>query len=413
MVSALVPQKTNGHLSLQVEHSEALILRLWDEARDQWLKKIWAKSRGPNTRNAYELAVGQFFEWADVKPWQVTTGLVQGWVNWLRDEGKVTKSRKTGKVLNRAPLAEASINQKLAALRSFYDHVGNVFSAPMGEDRALEYFLSKGLLHLSYGGHEVTLWPADRSNPFNPKAIERTKVSAFGRAETLTAQEFSKMVKTINFDCLTGLRDYALLYAYFHTCRRNSEIRCLRWGDIEPDDNGHYVFTYRYKGGESRKQQMHRTVYKAICNYLRAAGRLDGMKAEDYIFTPLDTEIAKQGYAPVDWEGTGPISAVQCNNILKKYARRAKVDPKKAHIHALRHGGLKHRVRLMKEQGRVDYDEIRQLAGHSTLAITDVYVRTVAETPDDPTGDDAAKALQPKKRLKRPRLDERTAAYAA
>jgi hypothetical protein len=44
----------------------------------------------------------------------------------------------------------------------------------------------------------------------------------------------------------------------------------------------------------------------------------------------------------------------------------------------------------------VDYIEIIELAGHSSLAVTQIYVQRVLEDPEDPGGEDAAHELLPK-----------------
>jgi integrase len=84
------------------------------------------------------------------------------------------------------------------------------------------------------------------------------------------------------------------------------------------------------------------------------------------------------------------------NRILKKCARRAGVDLEKAHIHGLRHAGARLRVQQMKESGRgVDYGQLMDLLGHSSLAVTHIYVTRVLEEPEDPGGEAAARALMP------------------
>jgi integrase len=368
----VVNQPTN--LVINGAGREGLLGQLWGAAREQWLAKLRHRNTRGNTATVYDVAHRQFFEFVGGPPWDVGSAIAQAWANELAEDG----------------LAKASINQKLAALRSFFNHVAFVFRVPPQPNA--HWLVSEGLLHRDEG--ELTLWPPTRTNPFDPHRIERHKVRAFSNVEIITVTEFEAMLRGVNFNSIVGQRDFALLYTYFHTARRAAEILGLRWGDIEPHEGGHFLFRYVYKGGEIKQQIMDRTVYFAIVAYLKAAGRYDSISDEDYIFTALNPDIGRLGYAGEGYDPEGrPISAVQANNVLKKYARRAGVAARKAHLHALRHGGARHRWLIMKSTGTIDYGELKDLLGHASLAVTEGYVRDVLETPEDRTGEAAAKIL--------------------
>lgn len=334
----------------------------WEGAHQAWLESKRRRSGGPNTVRAYQVAFTQFFEWAGVAPWMVSPALVQNWVRHLTE----------------LELAETTVNLKLAALSSFYDFVMRRYAARTAD------------------GREVTLWPADRRNPF--EAVERAKVSPYGRAKYPTTDEAKALLAVINTSSLTGKRDFALLYSILVTCRRSSEVLNMRWGDLQEMGDGNYTFRYRYKGGSMRRAVLHRTCYLAIGDYLVADGRPpETMETEDYVFVALHPERIQRLRPDALVEANKPISNSLANRILKKYARRVAVEAEKAHLHGLRHAGARLRVQQAKASGRgVDYGEIMSLLGHSSLAVTQIYSTTILEDPEDAGGESAAQELMPK-----------------
>lgn len=317
----------------------------WIEAYHAWLESKRRRSGRENTIKTYKTAWRQFYRFAKVKPWDVTPKLAERWAAYLAKA---------------AQLADSTVNLKLAAMSSFYDFVQKKYD----------------------------LWPADARNPF--MAVERSKVSAYGRAKFPSVEESQAILSVINTDCLQGKRDFALLFTFLTTCRRSSEILNLRWGDISEKGDGDYVFSYRYKGGERRRAVIDRRCFQTIETYLQAADRLEEIEDGDYIFTAVDPNQ--------------PLSNTRANKILKKYARRAGVSTKKAHIHGLRHAGARLRVQMMREgKGSVDFEQVMNLLGHSSLAVTQIYLMTVLDDPEDKGAAAAVEALMPKGKRRRRR----------
>lgn len=363
---------------VQVRDAESPLWVAWMAARTAWLDD----QASENTRSVYLIAWEQFFAWAGVAPWDVSVGLAQEWKRYMLSDDYVRRWSDDGAPLEMGALAESSVNAKLAALTSFYSFVAERYR-----------FRSQG--------REVVLWPANQPNPF--RGVKRLKVSPYGRAEKPSTEELQAMLAAINTDCLTGKRDFALIYTAATTCRRFSEFISLRWGDLEEMDDGNFWFPYVYKGGDLRKAVLTRLAYQAICAYLRAEGRLEEMQEDEYIFRALHPgRGARLGAELAGLPVNRPLGNGTVNGILKKYARRVGVDESKAHIHGIRHAGLKLRVQQMKERrGGVDYVEVMEVAGHSTLAVTQIYVGEVCEDPSDPGAAAAARALMPKGRRHR------------
>jgi len=345
----------------------------WETAKESWLESKRRRSGGENTVRAYALAVRQFFEWAAIEPWQVSPAVAQEWAVWMSTDRD-----------GQGPLSKASIGLKLAALSSFYDFVQKRYA-----------------FHNPRDGRDISLWPADRMNPFG--AVERPKISPYGRSKFPSVDELKAILGAINTACLAGKRDFALLFTVATTCRRSSEILNLKWGDLQEMEDGDFCLEYRGKGGEVRKAVLNRKAYQAICAYVEMDGRpVEGLGEEDFIFVPMYPGRIRRLRPDAEVDGSRPISNSQANRILKKYARRAGVEREKAHLHGLRHAGARLRVQQMRAGGGgVDYMELMELLGHSSLAVTQIYSQQVLEEPEDPGGEAAAEALLPKGRRRR------------
>lgn len=351
----------------------------WEAAIQAWLDAKRRKSGSDNTVETYRTALRQFETWArerlgrpELLVWPVvSSAMAQEWAAHLEREG----------------LAPATVNVKLSALSSFYEFVRRRYIIPTPD------------------GQGKSLWPADRANPFD--AVERTKITPFANATFLMPAEMAQVLAAIDTRNLTGKRDFALLYAYMQTCRRFSELINLRWGDLQALGDGNFAFSYRAKGGEIRKAVLDRKVYAVICEYLKADGRPpEEMKEDDYVFVAMDpyriTRLPQYKNRPID--PNQPISNHMANRILKKRAKRAGIaNLEGAHIHGLRHGGLRLRREEMEANGGVDYEELKELAGHASIEMTFGYSRKVLEDPQDPTGEAAAERLLPKGRRRRRR----------
>jgi integrase len=270
----------------------------WEAAREEWLT-----GKGRNTAKAYRIAWRGFLAWAGVPPWEVTRELAVSWVEHLAAAG----------------LAARSINLKVSALASFYDFVRG---AP-----------------LEGHGRGAVLWPVERGNPF--VGLARPPRSPYRRVKRLSPGEVRAVLAAINTGCLTGSRDYALLLTLLVTGRRISEVLGMRWGDLEPMGEGGYVFTYRDRDGRLRGTILPGRCYRAICAYLEKDGRPpERMGAGDYVFVPLRPERVRRlpGHAHTSTGRNRPLTVGFANRILKKYARRAGVDVRKATLRGWRVG---------------------------------------------------------------------------
>lgn len=367
----------------------------WEMAKAKYLTAKYSKSRSQATRSAYAQDLKLFEDWLGelgVQYWEVTPSLAQEWANWMGTEGKILEKDDQGNVTQRGPLAKSTVNRRLAAVSGFFDYV-----------------IYKEIAQVPDGRY-ISLWDACHpqqhglGNPF--KVVDRHPIKPFGRSVYPTTEEVNDMFDGINTDCLEGLRDYALLYVIITTCLRAAPVLEMKWGDIQPLSDGHFSLTYIYKGGDTRKCKLSHTAYMHICAYLRADGRPpEDMQAGDYIFIPLYPMRAARlpDHDPQDLDPGRPISHTTASEILKKHGRRAGVDADKCHLHGLRHAGARQRYDMMKAAGEVDLLELSRVLGHSSVALTQIYIDRCLAEPEDRMIDDVDRAFgkRPRRRRKK------------
>ena len=298
--------------------------RAWKRARDHWLA-----DKGHNTAQVYRAAWRGFFIWAGVPPWQVTPELAGGWAAHLAAAG----------------LAASTIRIKLSALASFYDFVG-AHGRPGGQAASLDAGCGDG--------GEPPPWSTAGGNPFD--AVEAPLPRRpYRRPRPLGRQEVRAMLAAINPKCLTGARDYALLLTLLLSGRRASQVLAMRWGDLERLAEGGLVFTYRGARGELSGAVLPGPCHQAICGYLEMTGRsAEHMRPDAYVFAPLNPERVRQlpAHAGAPARPNRPLSVSFANRILKKYARRAGLDPARANLRAWCRAGRSEGGKTARTPGR-------------------------------------------------------------
>lgn len=358
-----------SHSPLSSSHPR-LLLDPWTDAFNLWL----ASRPSENTRRAYLTSWRLFTDFTQKPPHRIGRADIASWIDHLRSTGA----------------SPTTIRQRLAAISSFYTYTSRTYTTI--DDTGSEHPL----------------------HTFNPaSAVPLPRVTPYGKAIYLSTSETRAFLNAIPRHTLQGKRDYALFLTYLATGRRNSEIRHLTWGDLEtssplPPSSMTMAFAqqipqpisktqpytkifYRWSGkGKQRRDECPLPVYHAILDYLQAAGRLPTIQPTDHIFTPLNhnatrlhnarpapSAIASSPSArPVPSTSphhpSTPLSARMLSTLVKKYARRASLDPRRITIHTLRHTA----AMLRKEAGD-DLESISAFLGHSTLAITQIYLHTV------------------------------------
>jgi integrase/recombinase XerD len=365
------PVVTTNEVAFIIAPDDDKRFNVWQQARDSWLASIERKARGSkNTRRAYEHDWNEFFKFFELwvshegdvglKPWQVGGAHVEMWIESLHDRG----------------LAESTINRKLAALSSFYNFAGYKFTIAVPEGAK-------------------ALWT--QPNPF--RIPDRVQVEAYNRSVYPALDDVVAILRTIAADtrisAVQRLRDLCLIGGLFFTTRRVSEWTTLTWGQIHETGEGVW-FAYRYKGGKQKKQAIPKVVWEWVQAYLELDGRLGKLEPGDYIF--LATVDTAGRFHRVDGRGgqvgtsynraQQPLSPHRVNDLLKKYGRKVGVADEQLHAHGLRHAGA--RARLADGAG---IHELKDILGHGSIAITQIYTDRVLVTPEDARGDALAAKL--------------------
>lgn len=310
---------------LVVPSKDQILTQHWAEAFELWLAHLTE-----STQRAYKSSWKEFLAFIDKAPWRIGKSDVSRWADELRRQG----------------LSGPTRNQRLAALSSFYTYVCTEYTTVNADDLEV---------------------PLHNFNPAAGKSL-RSKVNPYGKVSSISADEVQALLAQIPRNTVQGLRDYAMFVAYIYTGRRNSEIRKLRWGNIQRVGNC-FWYVWSGKGKVDQRYEMPPPVYEAIVTFLTAAGKLNTIKADDLIFVP----VASPNFRPGK-----PISMREVGRILKKYAAAAGLDDEEIHVHTLRHTAA-----MLRRQVGDDLQQVQGLLGHTHINTTQIYLDKVEGKPDE------------------------------
>jgi site-specific recombinase XerD len=295
----------------------------WREAYDLWMAGL----RSDGTRRAYALAWCFFLDFVEKTPDQVGRSDVARWVDAMRKRG----------------LSACTRQQRLAAISSFFAFVAEDFTKVVD-------------------GQEVALHSA------NPAAGRRFRehINPYGKAIHLGVTEVRQLLDAVRRKTTPiAQRDYALYLAYLLTGRRNTEIRQLRWGDLE-QSGGRVWYRWSGKGKHDQRYEMPLPVWQAIRAALAAAGRLESIQPGDYIFTALRCRRAT------------PISMREVGRRLKLYCVQAGLNAGAIHVHTLRHSAA-----MLRKLAGDDLEVICHFLGHSNVGVTQIYMHSIEGNRDE------------------------------
>lgn len=305
---------------------EADRMGAWALAFESWKTRI-----APSTARSYEQAWEDILAYAGKLPWQIGRADVANWVAEMAERG----------------LAETTRNLRVAAISSFYHYTCTEYT-------------------ILVGGREV---PLHDFNPASGKSL-RAKINPYGKAVHLSVAEARALLRAVDRSTAAGLRDFSLLLTYLFTGRRNTEARSLRRGDIELEGERAW-YRWSGKGKVGERYELPRPAWDAICAWLRASGRdPEAMDAGEYIFTPLsDRALRLPNVSAETYDRNHPLSAHEVGRILKKWARRAGLDPKKTRVH-----GLRHTAAHLRKLAGDDMEAIRLFLAQASLDTTRIYL---------------------------------------
>lgn len=304
-------------------------LSRWDDAYRLWLDG----QTSANTRRAYDLAVRECVIYCEAPPWEIGRSDVAEWVQDMRERS----------------LADTTINLRLAAVSSFFRFTTEEFTE-VGED-----------------GIERPL------HSFNPAAGKRLRqrITPYGKAGYLSAEQAKLLLAAVDQNSLHGLQDYALFTGYLFTARRNTEWRTAQ---VERFVQLGARVRYRFdaKGKRDQVVDVAPPVWAAVQRYQDAAGLQDG-----YLFTALSDRAKNLPTVKAEWDRNQPISSYEVGRRLKRYARMAGLRIDSIHVHTLRHTAS-----MLRRAAGDDVQKISEFLGHSSLAITQIYLQAVEGRQD-------------------------------
>ena len=193
-------------------------------------------------------------------------------------------------------------------------------------------------------------------------------------AEFLTSEEVAALIAQCSRRAPTGIRNRAIIMLLYRSGLRVSEVL----GDTDPrreipplrassvDFKTHSIRVLRTKSGHAQTRGFHPSVDDALLRWMETRKQLGLGKNGTPLFCTLEGD---------------PVSRQYVTQLLKRLAAKAGID-KRVHPH-----GLRHTYAAELERGGVRLVQISRLLGHSSVAVTDRYLRSL-------TNADAIAALE-------------------
>ena len=184
---------------------------------------------------------------------------------------------------------------------------------------------------------------------------------------------------------MLGKRDYALILMLLTTGLKAKEMRELRWGAIL--QNGQSASVQTEMGD---MVPLNSAVWQAILDFQAAAGRLERLKADSYLFPAVkESLLAAPCGEAADWKDGQPMSGALLKFVLKRYAKAAALEAEKVTCYSLRNSAA-----VLRLQAGDEVEEVQSFLRRTNLNKTQDYLDKLAEQA---TGAkiDAERGIQP------------------
>lgn len=198
----------------------------------------------------------------------------------------------------------------------------------------------------------------------NPiEQIERRKIQDYVSARPLFRDQIAAALAKIDKKTLAGLRDYALILLLLGTGRRGSEVRFLKWKDLQFHDGG-ITIHFHCKGGKELYDTLEPRVVRALLSYLKAMFHYDPMEQRSTCRTVIDPEqplwlsLSHKRYRQA-------LSQRGLADIFERYFDTTR-------IHATRHTF----ALMMLKSGATILDIMHRL-GHNNISTTSRYLSSL------------------------------------
>jgi integrase len=248
--------------------------------------------------------------------------------------GLVAQGFAAHSVVEKRKVSEATYNQRLAILSSFY-----TFANKRG-------FLLCG-------------------NPI--ASVERVRVQSYQHAQPLDADEVAERMGAIDRTKKQGARDYAMLAIFLQTGRRLSEVVDLRWRNVILRGSRITLVFEHCKGGKVMRDTIPPGVANALLEWLTMAygPRLRSLNGD----APLWISFTRKAVLDEDQPDSvlPPLTIRSVANICEKHLGVSKV-------HVTRHTW----ARTMEDAG-AKVSDIQARLGHESLATTGRYLAALKQ----------------------------------
>lgn len=282
------------------------------------MARLLADKRSENTRRAYRCDLNDFF--TTVTGSEATPEKVQEFLNLSRGEANRVVLEYKAELLERG-LAEATVNRRLAALRSLVSYA-KVLGAVDWE--------------LDVSGEPVTTYRDTRG---------------------VTPADIRAILSGCNLATLKGKRDYALLRLLWDNALRRGEIVKLNVGDFDAQAR-RLAILGKGKGSQKEWIDLSARTAQALSNWLQARREAYGdMNPADALFVAVDNAT-----------GGARLSTTGVYNLVRDYSAEAGID-RTMSPHRIRHSSIT--AALEATNGNVV--AVQRLSRHAKVETVMVY----------------------------------------
>lgn len=187
----------------------------------------------------------------------------------------------------------------------------------------------------------------------------------------LSELEAKRLLHAPDTNTLVGLRDHALLFAYFITACRCSALLKARVGDIEQTDHRFYLIV-REKGGKTQRKALLESD-APILRWLDAAAIRHAPEAPLFPAMCADRKTVSRR----------PLTRDAIRKMVKRYCREVGIEAQRLNrrgigVHSLRKTAITNAL----EHG-AKMEQVQQLAGHADIRTTQLYFQSRERDAED------------------------------
>lgn len=293
---------------------------VWQDAIKLWLDR----QNSRNTAQSYRSSLTGLLAFCGKPAWEISRKDIAGWLADLHQAGRT----------------DATVASRISGVKSFYT------------------FVIREYVTLDMDGEEYRLREDNPAASFKLPKVER-----YGKAMCWDEEQAGAFLRAINTDNLPGLRNKALFAGYLLTGLRNSELRQLRYEDLEVLPGGIVIMRYQGKGKPNQTKEVYPPVYEAIMAFADAEQKFAGFVFHRYTNTGEIIDL--------------PISDQTVRDSLKYYARKAGLRTRGLKVHSLRHTAA-----YLRAQAGDDEDTIRRFLKQNNVETTRLYLQKLMPNPD-------------------------------